>query len=58
MVGQRDGVGLGIGGGEAAALVAGAGDGAAEHSAGFEVEPGGEDRCLCGFELVGGECWG
>ncbi len=38
MSGECDGVGLGVGRGEAAALIAGAGDGAAEHSACFEVQ--------------------
>ncbi len=51
MIGERDGVGLGVGGGEAAALVAGAGDRAAKDCACFVVEAGVGEGLLCGFEV-------
>ena len=57
MIGERDGVGLGVGGGEAAAFVAGAGDGSAEHRAGVEVEARGENGLLGGFEVGRWRCW-
>ena len=45
-VGECDGVRLGVGGGEAAALAAGAGYGAGEDDAGFIGEAGGANGLL------------
>ena len=50
-MGEFDRVGLGVGGGEAAAFVAGAGDRAAEQGCGLVVEAGVADRLLSGFEM-------
>ena len=57
-IGERDGVGLGVGGRESAALVACAGDRAAEDSACFVAEAGVSECLLCGFEMLRWECWG
>src|SRR6266851_88306 len=48
-------MGFGVGGGEATALVAGAGYGSAHDSACREGEACGEDGRLCGFEVCGGD---
>jgi len=53
-IGERDGVCLGIGGRESAALVACAGDGAAEDSPRFVAEAGVGECQLRGFEMFGG----
>src|SRR5215472_12682013 len=57
MIGERDGMGFSIRGGEAAASVPGARDGSAQDGAGFIVEPCSEDDLLCGFDVLRGDIW-
>ena len=55
VIGESDGVGLGVAGGVSTAFVSGAGYGSVEDRAGVEVEARSEDGLLCRFEVGAGD---
>src|SRR6266567_2922649 len=56
-IGERDGMGLGIGGGKPTAAIAGACHSSSHHCAGSAIEAGGTNSCKRLIDPVAGDVW-